>query len=218
MTAHTIAEGSSCRDHHTTHQQIIVICICLVELACSELWVVCQVNAFIAELTTDLIHTLQTTNYKHLQVQLRGNTHVQLQGVYKQYVLSIASCQPPDHESAEAIHIHYETQNMQGAAPRPGEDIGTGTGHQTNAPNQLLPGNEHSNIYLHVQVIMVCHEWPCCCSTRDHVHHGCLNLQEVAVIKESPHKLNNPAAGLEYAPDIVIAHQVQVALAVAGLL
>ena len=58
--------------------QVKAISVGLVELAGGELGVVGKVNAFVSELATHLIHTLQTTNDQHLQVQLRRDTHEQV--------------------------------------------------------------------------------------------------------------------------------------------
>lgn len=45
--------------------------------------VVGKVHAFVTELTSDLVHTVQATNSEHLEIQLRSNTqeHVHVQVV-----------------------------------------------------------------------------------------------------------------------------------------
>lgn len=47
----------------TNLDEIIVICICHIKLASSELGVVSEVNTLISELPSDLIDALQTSNY-----------------------------------------------------------------------------------------------------------------------------------------------------------
>lgn len=49
-----------------------------VELASREFGVVGQVDTLVTELTAHLVHTLQTTDDEHLQVQLGGDTHEQV--------------------------------------------------------------------------------------------------------------------------------------------
>lgn len=58
--------------------KIVVVGIGPVKLAGRELGVVSQINALVSELATDLIHTLQTTDDKHLQIQLWRDTHEQV--------------------------------------------------------------------------------------------------------------------------------------------
>jgi hypothetical protein len=45
-------------------------------------WVVSKIHALVTELTSDFVHTVKTTDSKHLEVELGGNTqehvHVQL--------------------------------------------------------------------------------------------------------------------------------------------
>lgn len=57
---------------------VVYIGIGPVELASGELRVVGKVNALVTELTAQFVHTLKTSDNKHLQVQLGGNTHEQV--------------------------------------------------------------------------------------------------------------------------------------------
>ena len=50
----------------------------LVEFTGGELRVVGQINALIPELPPYFVNPIQATHNQHLQVQLWGNTHVQL--------------------------------------------------------------------------------------------------------------------------------------------
>ena len=66
-------------DHLLGHvHEILIIGIGLIELTRGELRVVGEVNALIAELTANLIDTVETTNDQHLQVQLGSDTEVQV--------------------------------------------------------------------------------------------------------------------------------------------
>ena len=47
--------------------EVVIVGVRHVELARRELWVVCHVDAFIAELTTNLVQTVDTPNDQHLQ-------------------------------------------------------------------------------------------------------------------------------------------------------
>jgi|SRR5690242_5438247 len=40
-----------------------------------------------------------------------------------------------------------------------------------------------TKVELHVQLVVVSLEWSGCSTTSDLVHHGCLNLEEVALVK-----------------------------------
>lgn len=57
---------------------IVYIGVGPVELASGELGVVGKVNALIAELAAQFVHTLEAADNKHFQVQLGGNTHEQI--------------------------------------------------------------------------------------------------------------------------------------------
>jgi hypothetical protein len=49
--------------HILSHlEQVIEIGVCLIKLAGSELWVMVGVNAFVAELLSQLVHSLSATN------------------------------------------------------------------------------------------------------------------------------------------------------------
>ena len=67
-----------CQIHHA-----VVICICLVKLHQSELWVMSCVKTFITEYTSDLVYFLKSSNDQSLQVKLKRDTKLQIlvQGV-----------------------------------------------------------------------------------------------------------------------------------------
>ena len=66
-------------DHLLGHvHEVLIVGVSLVELTGGELRVVGEINALIAELTANLIHTVQTANDQHLQVQLGSDTKVQV--------------------------------------------------------------------------------------------------------------------------------------------
>lgn len=66
-------------DHLLSHvHEVLIVGVSLVELTGGELRVVGEINTFIAELTANLIHTVETTNDQHLQVQLGSDTKVQI--------------------------------------------------------------------------------------------------------------------------------------------
>lgn len=44
----------------------MVISICHVKFTGGELWVVSKIDAFVPELTTNLIHSVYSTDHKHL--------------------------------------------------------------------------------------------------------------------------------------------------------
>lgn len=48
--------------------KVVVVGVGHVRLDGGELWVVCEVNAFIAELSANLVHAVKTTNDEHLVV------------------------------------------------------------------------------------------------------------------------------------------------------
>lgn len=50
--------------------QVVVICICHVEFTGGELWIMSKIDAFIPELTSDLVHSVHSTNHKHLRKKL----------------------------------------------------------------------------------------------------------------------------------------------------
>ncbi len=45
----------------------MIVGVSHVKLACGELWVVSEIDAFITELTPDLIHTVDSSDYQHLK-------------------------------------------------------------------------------------------------------------------------------------------------------
>ena len=62
-----------CQIHHA-----VVICVCLVKLHQSELWVMSCIKTLITEYTSDLIYLLESSDDQSLQVQLQGNTKLQI--------------------------------------------------------------------------------------------------------------------------------------------
>lgn len=55
--------------------KIVHISVSPVELAGGKFRVVSQIDAFVAELTTDFVHLFQTTNGQHLEIQFGCDTH-----------------------------------------------------------------------------------------------------------------------------------------------
>ena len=62
-----------CQIHHA-----VVICKCLVKLHQSELRVMSCIKTLITEYTSDLIYLLESSDNQSLQVQLQGNTKLQI--------------------------------------------------------------------------------------------------------------------------------------------
>mmetsp|Transcript_36980 Transcript_36980/g.75452 ORF Transcript_36980/g.75452 Transcript_36980/m.75452 type:complete len:209 (-) Transcript_36980:815-1441(-) len=99
-------------DHSTYHffrhvHQVFIIGISLVKFTSCKLWVVCEVNTLIAELSPNLIHSVKSTNDKHLEIQLRCNTKVQ---VHTQVIVVcnewLCSCSPWDHIHHRGFHLN----------------------------------------------------------------------------------------------------------------
>ncbi len=72
--------SSDLLDHTRNHsfgqlQQVVVIGISHVKLASGELGVVSEIDSFVSKLSAQLVHALQATNDKLLEVQLGGDTH-----------------------------------------------------------------------------------------------------------------------------------------------
>mmetsp|Transcript_45188 Transcript_45188/g.113654 ORF Transcript_45188/g.113654 Transcript_45188/m.113654 type:complete len:325 (+) Transcript_45188:636-1610(+) len=107
-----------------------------------------HVHTLVAEVASDLVHTIQATDHKHLEIQLRCYTHEEVQ----------------------------------------------------------------------VQLVVVRDERLCRGAARDHVHHWCLNLQEAARVQVVPNEVDDLGPSVEGCPDIVVDHEVQVALAESDLL
>jgi hypothetical protein len=71
---------------------------------------------------------------------------------------------------------------------------------------------------VEVEVVVVRDEGPGGRPSRDHVHHGRLDLDESALVKVPPHVVDDLRALLEGHADVVVEEEVEVALAVARLL
>mmetsp|Transcript_5567 Transcript_5567/g.10498 ORF Transcript_5567/g.10498 Transcript_5567/m.10498 type:complete len:374 (-) Transcript_5567:204-1325(-) len=73
------ADGLDHAGHHLLRHghEVVVVGVRHVELARGELGVVSQIDAFVAELTPDLVHPVQSAHHQHLEVQLWGDAHVQ---------------------------------------------------------------------------------------------------------------------------------------------
>jgi hypothetical protein len=65
---------------------------------------------------------------------------------------------------------------------------------------------------------MVRRERLCCCSSRDDIHHGCLHLEEPSLVQESTHIVDDLATSVEVLTNVLVEHEVQIALAVASFL
>mmetsp|Transcript_49299 Transcript_49299/g.107571 ORF Transcript_49299/g.107571 Transcript_49299/m.107571 type:complete len:225 (-) Transcript_49299:549-1223(-) len=59
--------------------EIIIVCIRHVKFDRGELRIMSQINALVSELTAYLVNTVQPSNNEHFQVELRCNSHVQIQ-------------------------------------------------------------------------------------------------------------------------------------------
>mmetsp|Transcript_5062 Transcript_5062/g.10994 ORF Transcript_5062/g.10994 Transcript_5062/m.10994 type:complete len:245 (-) Transcript_5062:534-1268(-) len=93
--------------------------------------------------------------------------------------------------------------------------------HTLNASNHECLEEElrsDAHIELHAEVVVVGDKGAGSSTTWDHVHHGGLHLQEAAVVQELAHKLDDLGAREEDVTHLGVADEVQVALAVAGLL
>ena len=60
------------------YKRQVVICKCLVKLHQSELRVMSCIKTLITEYTSDLIYLLESSDNQSLQVQLKGNTKLQI--------------------------------------------------------------------------------------------------------------------------------------------
>jgi len=107
-----------------------------------------HVNRFVSELLTNFEHTLHTSNYKHLKVELRGDTHEQ----------------------------------------------------------------------LHIEVIMEGFEGTSSGSSGDHVHHRGLHFHKVAFSEELPQEVDDFVSSLEDSADGLVDDEIEVALAIPGVL
>ena len=135
-------------DHLLSHvHEVLVVGVSLVELTGGELRVVSEINTLIAELTANLIHTVQTTNDQHLQVQLGSDTEVQ-------------------------VHVQVVVMGDEG--------LGNGT-------------------------------------TGDHVHHRCLNLKEVTLIKVTANTVDDLGTDGKGVANVLVDDKIQITLAVTSL-
>ena len=67
-------------DHLRNHvlsqlHHIVVISICLIELACSEFRVMSKIDALVSELLSDFEDSVNSSNNKLLKVQLWSDSH-----------------------------------------------------------------------------------------------------------------------------------------------
>mmetsp|Transcript_2402 Transcript_2402/g.2767 ORF Transcript_2402/g.2767 Transcript_2402/m.2767 type:complete len:251 (-) Transcript_2402:81-833(-) len=61
---------------------------------------------------------------------------------------------------------------------------------------------------------MVGNEWTSYCTSRNHIHHGCLNLQKVTIIQILPHAIDNLGTNLKCITIFMIDHKVQISLTI----
>lgn len=132
------------RDHVLSDvHEVIDISVGLIEFNGGEFGVVGKISALVSELTSNLVHSVQATDDQHLEVKLRGDTHVHLH-----IVLVVMGC----------------------------EGLGCGT-------------------------------------TGNLVHHGSLNLDEVALVKVSADPGDHLGSGNEDIARLLVADEIEVSLA-----
>lgn len=118
--------------------QVKAISVGLVELASGELGIVGKVNAFVSELATHLIHTLQTTDDQHLQVQLRRDTHEQV------HVEVVVVSHERLRSRTTSNGVHHGGFHLNEVA---------GIEETTNVANNLRPGDEDiARFIVHDQI------------------------------------------------------------------
>lgn len=71
---------------------------------------------------------------------------------------------------------------------------------------------------FHVQLVVVCLEWACSSTSSDLVHHGCLDFEEIALIKILANELDDLGAGDEGLAGRVVHDEIEETVAVALLL
>lgn len=86
--------------------------------------------------------------------------------------------------------------------------------------NELLEEQLGSNtkVELHIQLVVMCLERSCGGTTSDLVHHGCLDLEEVALVKVLANVLDDLGALDEGVPCAVVHDQIEETVAVTLLL
>ena len=86
--------------------QIILVSISPIKLTSCELWVVSQINTFIAELLANLENTIHASNNQHLQVELWSNSHKKLHVKIVMESLKRLGC------GATSDHVHHRCLNF----------------------------------------------------------------------------------------------------------
>jgi hypothetical protein len=71
-----------------------------------------------------------------------------------------------------------------------------------------------SHIELHIQIVVVSHERSGSSTSRNHIHHRGLNLEEVEVVEVSSHELDNLGSGYEVLTGAVVHNQIEETLSV----
>jgi hypothetical protein len=79
-----------------------------------------------------------------------------------------------------------------------------------------LGGNSHEK--FHIEVVMEGLEGTGSSSSSDHVHHGGLNFNEVAVSEELSKEVNDSVSSLEDSADVLVNNEIKVTLTVSGVL
>lgn len=93
--------------------------------------------------------------------------------------------------------------------------------HPIKAPNNKhlqIQLWRHTHEELHVELVVRGDEWRSSGSSRDHVHHGSLDLEKISSVEEAPHILDDLTSSLERLPCCRVDDQVQITLPVSCLL
>lgn len=105
--------------------QVLIVRVRHVKLAGRKLWVVRQINPFIAKLPPDLVHAIEAPHHQHLQVELWSNPHkqphVQLVVVRNKRLGRRAACNHVHHGS-----LHFDKRPAVQKLPQIARDLGLG--------------------------------------------------------------------------------------------
>src|SRR3989338_731966 len=88
------------------------------------------------------------------------------------------------------------------------------------APNQEAFEKEfrrHPQVEIQIQRVVVGDKRPGRRASGDGLHHRRLHLQKIPLLKKAPNETNNPRAPFKHLSDLLIDHEIDIPLPVAGL-
>ena len=89
--------------------------------------------------------------------------------------------------------------------------------HATNNQHFQIQLRSDPHIQIKIQLVMLSYKWLSCCTTRYNIHHRCLNLNKLPILKKTSYKIDNLRPCQKSTPHSRITNHIKISLPVSSL-